>query len=91
MLETAIVFHFPMERKFTRRTRPPVTVWHERHAEEDFLALVRREKEREGGRRREKEGERGRKREKEGERGRKREKEGERGRKREREKERLNH
>ena len=40
-LETAIVFHFPMERFFTRRAGPPVTAWQERHAEEDFLALVR--------------------------------------------------
>ena len=40
-LETAIVFHFPMERFFTRRAGPPVTAWQERHAEEDFFALVR--------------------------------------------------
>ena len=40
-LETAIVFHFPMKRFFTRRAGPPVTAWQERHAEEDFLALVR--------------------------------------------------
>ena len=33
--------HFPMERFFTRRAGPPVTAWQERHAEEDFLALVR--------------------------------------------------
>ena len=31
-----------MERFFTRRAGPPVTAWQERHAEEDFLALVRR-------------------------------------------------
>ena len=40
-LEIAIVFHFPMERFFTRRAGPPVTAWQERHAEEDVLALVR--------------------------------------------------
>ena len=39
--ETAIVFHFPMERFFTPRAGQPVTAWQERHAEEDFLALVR--------------------------------------------------
>ena len=36
-----LFFHFPMERFFTRRAGPPVTAWQERHAEEDFLALVR--------------------------------------------------
>ena len=36
-----LFFHFPLERFFTRRTGPPVTAWQERHAEEDFLALVR--------------------------------------------------
>ena len=40
-LGTAIVFHFPMERFFTRRAGPPVTAWQERHSEEDFHALVR--------------------------------------------------
>ena len=30
-----------MERFFTRRAGPPTTAWRERHAEEDFFALVR--------------------------------------------------
>ena len=34
-------FQLEMERFFTRRAGPPVTAWQERHAEEDFLALVR--------------------------------------------------
>ena len=36
-----LIFHFPMERFFTRRAGPPVTAWQERRAEEDFFALVR--------------------------------------------------
>ena len=31
-IETSIVYHFPMERFFTRRAGPPVTAWQERHA-----------------------------------------------------------
>ena len=34
------LFSLPMERFFTRRTGPPTSVWRQRHAEEDFLALV---------------------------------------------------
>ena len=34
-------FSFPTERVFTRRAGPPATAWPQRHAEEEFLALVR--------------------------------------------------
>ena len=39
-LTTAIVSR-PMERFFTRRAGPPTSAWPQRHAEEDFLAVMR--------------------------------------------------
>ena len=38
---TLSFFALPMERFITRRAGPPTSAWPQRHAEEDFLALVR--------------------------------------------------